>query len=79
MLHPFASDRVPFIDVGIPAVLTIKGADGANSNIHSAAQLSQKLATERKVYLGTEQVRRIIKKKLALEETKTQSSSASKS
>jgi Peptidase family M28 len=34
-LHPFASDHVPFIDAGIPAVLTIEGADSANSNIHS--------------------------------------------
>ncbi|WP_197036160.1 M28 family metallopeptidase [Fischerella sp. PCC 9605] len=35
-LNPFASDHVPFIDVGIPAVLTIEGADSANSNIHTA-------------------------------------------
>ncbi|MDJ0716809.1 MAG: M28 family metallopeptidase [Prochloraceae cyanobacterium] len=35
-LHPYNSDHVPFIDVGIPAVLTIEGSDGANSNIHSA-------------------------------------------
>lgn len=35
-LHPFASDHVPFIDAGIPAVLTIEGADNANSNIHSS-------------------------------------------
>jgi hypothetical protein len=34
-LNPFASDHVPFIEVGIPAVLTIEGADHANSNIHS--------------------------------------------
>jgi hypothetical protein len=34
-LHPFASDHVPFINAGIPAVLTIEGADSANSNIHS--------------------------------------------
>jgi hypothetical protein len=34
-LHPFASDHVPFLDGGIPAVLTIEGADGANGNIHS--------------------------------------------
>ncbi|MED5295858.1 MAG: M28 family metallopeptidase [Pseudomonadota bacterium] len=33
-LNPFASDHVPFIDAGIPAVLTIEGADGANANIH---------------------------------------------
>lgn len=35
-LHPFASDHVPFIDKGIPAVLTIEGADNTNSTVHSA-------------------------------------------
>lgn len=35
-LHPFASDHVPFLDAGIPAVLTIEGADNANSSIHTA-------------------------------------------
>jgi len=34
-LHPFASDHVPFIKAGIPAVLSIEGADSANANIHS--------------------------------------------
>lgn len=34
-LHPFASDHVPFIDAGIPGVLTIEGADSANGHIHS--------------------------------------------
>jgi Peptidase family M28 len=34
-LDPFASDHVPFIDAGIPAVLTIEGADRANGHIHS--------------------------------------------
>lgn len=34
-LNPFASDHVPFLDAGIPAVLTIEGADSANANIHS--------------------------------------------
>jgi Zn-dependent M28 family amino/carboxypeptidase len=34
-LNPFASDHVPFIEAGIPAVLTIEGADNANGNIHS--------------------------------------------
>lgn len=33
-LSPFNSDHVPFIDEGIPAVLTIEGADGANNRIH---------------------------------------------
>ena len=35
-LNPFASDHVPFINAGIPAVLTIEGADNANNRIHSA-------------------------------------------
>jgi Zn-dependent M28 family amino/carboxypeptidase len=35
-LNPFASDHVPFINAGIPAVLTIEGADSANGHIHSA-------------------------------------------
>jgi Peptidase family M28 len=35
-LNPFASDHVPFINAGIPAVLTIEGADNTNSNIHSS-------------------------------------------
>ena len=34
-LNPFASDHVPFINAGIPAVLTIEGNDSANGNIHS--------------------------------------------
>jgi Zn-dependent M28 family amino/carboxypeptidase len=36
-LKPFASDHVPFIDAGVPAVLSIEGADSANGNIHTAA------------------------------------------
>ena len=35
-LHPFASDHVPFINAGIPAVLTIESADNTNSRIHSS-------------------------------------------
>ncbi len=35
-LHPFASDHVPFIEKGIPAVLTIESADNTNHTIHSA-------------------------------------------
>jgi hypothetical protein len=34
-LHPFASDHVPFIESGIPAVLTIESADNTNHTIHS--------------------------------------------
>jgi hypothetical protein len=36
-LHPFASDHVPFVDAGMPAVLTIEGADSTNGNVHSGA------------------------------------------
>ncbi len=35
-LNPFASDHVPFIEAGVPAVLTIEGADNANDRIHSS-------------------------------------------
>ena len=35
-LHPFNSDHVPFIDAGIPAVLTIEAADDTNPRPHSA-------------------------------------------
>lgn len=34
-LNPFNSDHVPFIDAGIPAVLTIEGADQSNANVHT--------------------------------------------
>lgn len=40
-VNPFNSDHVPFIDEGIPAVLTIEGADGANDNIHTAGDTMQ--------------------------------------
>jgi Peptidase family M28 len=40
-LNPFNSDHVPFIDEGIPAVLTIEGADSANDRIHSADDTMQ--------------------------------------
>ena len=36
-LHPFNSDHVSFIDAGIPAVLTIEGADNTNHRVHSAS------------------------------------------
>jgi Zn-dependent M28 family amino/carboxypeptidase len=35
-LNPFNSDHVPFIDAGLPAVLTIEGADGTNPRPHTA-------------------------------------------
>ncbi len=34
-LNPFASDHVPFIKAGLPAVLTIEGGDSTNNAIHS--------------------------------------------
>ena len=34
-LHAANSDHVPFLDRGLPAVLTIEGADGTNGAIHS--------------------------------------------
>lgn len=34
-LNPFNSDHVPFIDQGIPAVLTIEGTDSANDRVHT--------------------------------------------
>jgi len=40
-LNPFASDHVPFITAGIPAVLTIEGADSTNTRIHSALDVIQ--------------------------------------
>lgn len=40
-LNPFNSDHVPFIDEGMPAVLTIEGADSANEHIHSANDTMQ--------------------------------------
>jgi len=36
-LNPFASDHVPFLNDGVPAVLTIEGADNANDAIHTGA------------------------------------------
>jgi Peptidase family M28 len=35
-LNPFASDHVPFIDAGVPAVLTIEADDQANTAVHTA-------------------------------------------
>lgn len=45
----------------------------------SSRQLSQRLARERQVFLGAEQVRRILKKKLVLEKTKKETSNSQKS
>ena len=38
-LNPFASDHVPFLDAGVPAVLTIEGNDSANGHIHTAGDV----------------------------------------
>jgi Zn-dependent M28 family amino/carboxypeptidase len=45
-LHPFASDHVPFIEQGIPAVLTIEGADNTNDTVHSAEDRIEKIDYE---------------------------------
>ena len=45
-LRPFASDHVPFIDKGIPAVLTIEGADNTNSTVHSENDTLKKIDYE---------------------------------
>ncbi|WP_347265657.1 M28 family metallopeptidase [Paracoccus sp. (in: a-proteobacteria)] len=42
-LNPFASDHVPFIEAGIPAVLTIEGGDSANDAIHSGNDTPDRL------------------------------------
>ncbi len=42
-LNPFASDHVPFINEGLPAVLTIEGADGANDQIHTAGDVRDRV------------------------------------
>lgn len=34
-LHPHDSDHVPFIDAGVPAILTIEGTDSANDDVHT--------------------------------------------
>lgn len=38
-LNPFASDHVPFIDAGLPAVLTIEADDRANLDVHTAGDV----------------------------------------
>jgi Zn-dependent M28 family amino/carboxypeptidase len=42
-MSPYASDHVPFIEAGIPAVLTIEGADGANEAIHTARDTADRI------------------------------------
>jgi Zn-dependent M28 family amino/carboxypeptidase len=49
-MNPFNSDHVPFLDAGIPAVLTIEADDAANTRPHTAADTVEavdvELATE---------------------------------
>jgi Zn-dependent M28 family amino/carboxypeptidase len=45
-LHPFNSDHVPFIDVGIPAVLTIEADDSSNTRPHTADDTVEKVDVE---------------------------------
>jgi hypothetical protein len=45
-LTPFNSDHVPFLDHGIPAVLTIEGADGANDRVHTERDILEHLDIE---------------------------------
>ena len=42
-LNPFNSDHVPFIEKGVPAVLTIEGTDDANHAIHTASDTLDRL------------------------------------
>lgn len=44
-LQPFASDHVPFIDAGLPAILTIEADDSANTAVHTAADTVDLLDT----------------------------------
>jgi Peptidase family M28 len=45
-LNPFNSDHVPFIDAGIPAVLTIEAGDSSNSNIHGPNDTIDKIDSD---------------------------------
>ena len=45
-LNPYASDHVPFIDAGIPAVLTIEGADEAYAHEHTSRDVVGRLDFE---------------------------------
>ncbi len=42
-LNPFASDHVPFIDAGVPAVLTIEAEDQTNTAVHTAGDTADTL------------------------------------
>jgi Zn-dependent M28 family amino/carboxypeptidase len=43
--QPFASDHVPFIEAGMPAVLTIEGEDSTNHLIHSGEDTMEHIDT----------------------------------
>jgi hypothetical protein len=45
-LNPFNSDHVPFLDAGIPAVLTIEGADSSNHAVHTAGDTLDRVDRE---------------------------------
>lgn len=45
-LHPFASDHVPFIQAGLPAALTIEGADSDNGTIHTTGDTLDRVDAE---------------------------------
>jgi hypothetical protein len=45
-LNPFDSDHVPFIDAGLPAVLTIEGTDGAFEHEHTGRDTPDRLDFE---------------------------------
>lgn len=42
-LDPFASDHVPFLAAGIPAVLTIEASDRTNTAVHTAADTDDRI------------------------------------
>lgn len=42
-MNPYASDHVPFIDAGIPAVLTIEGGDSANDAVHTSRDTADRV------------------------------------
>ena len=44
-LQPFASDHVPFIEAGLPAILTIEADDSANTAVHTASDTVDLLDT----------------------------------
>ena len=45
-LEPFASDHMPFLDLGMPAVLAIEGDDTQNVNIHTPGDTLDQISAE---------------------------------